>query len=208
MVTCVLLKVARMLQCRRDVFRVLGLDDFLRVWILAEQVGGGWHNGRNRFSRREQLQPLEPEPFPFGMLGFRRRSRSGIGLDFFFFFRRGRFYLFFGHNEIQFGELVDAGLGVRVALHADGFARAFARAGVGLRALAAHGQAAHVADAAVALDALQALEVHAEFAAQVAFDDVLAFLDRVNDLGELLPRSDPSREWTGQCSRVRESPSR
>jgi hypothetical protein len=80
---------------------------------------------------------------------------------------------------------VDAGLGVRIALHADRLARTFARAGVGLGALAAHGQAAHVADATVALDALQALEVHAEFAAQIAFDDIFAFLDRVNDLGEL-----------------------
>jgi len=43
-----------------------------------------------------------------------------------------------------------------------------------------------MADTAVALDTLQALEIHAQFAAQVAFDDILAFLDRVNDLGELL----------------------
>ena len=39
---------------------------------------------------------------------------------------------------------------------------------------------------AIALDGLQALEVHADFAAQIAFNDILAFLDRVHDLGELL----------------------
>ncbi len=81
---------------------------------------------------------------------------------------------------------MDAGLGVRIALHADRLARAFAGAGVGLGALAAHRQAAQVADAAIALDALQALEVHADLAAQIAFDDILAVLDRVDDLGELL----------------------
>jgi hypothetical protein len=81
---------------------------------------------------------------------------------------------------------MDAGLGIGVALHADGLAGAFAGTGVGLGALAADGQTAHVADAAIAFDALQALEVHADLAAQIAFDDVFAFLDGVDDLGELL----------------------
>src|SRR5262245_5198594 len=81
---------------------------------------------------------------------------------------------------------MDARLRVRIALHADGLARTFAGAGVGLRSLAAHGQAAHVADAAVALDTLQALQVHADLAAQIAFDDILAVLNRVHDLGKLL----------------------
>src|SRR6185503_15689079 len=76
-------------------------------------------------------------------------------------------------------------LRVRVALHTDRLARTFARAGVGLRALTAHRQAAHVADATIALDALKALEVHADFAAQITFDDILAVLDRVNDLRKL-----------------------
>ena len=80
---------------------------------------------------------------------------------------------------------MNAGLGVRIALDADGLARTFARAGVGLGALAANRQAAQVADATIALDALQALEVHADFAAQIAFDDVLAVLDGVDDLREL-----------------------
>ena len=47
-------------------------------------------------------------------------------------------------------------------------------------------------DAAIALDALEAFEVHAEFAAQIAFDDILAFLDGVNNLGTAA-RSDPLR---------------
>src|SRR5215470_10557752 len=81
---------------------------------------------------------------------------------------------------------MDAGLGSWAAHHADSFARAFASAGVGLSALAAHGQTAQVAHTAVAFDALEALQVHADFAAQVAFNDVLPVLDRMNNLGELL----------------------
>ena len=81
--------------------------------------------------------------------------------------------------------LVNASLGVRVALHTDGLARTFARARVRLRALPADRQTAQVADAAIALDALEALQVHAQFAAQIAFDDILAFLDRVHDLRKL-----------------------
>src|SRR5689334_16580436 len=81
--------------------------------------------------------------------------------------------------------LVNTGLRVRVALHTDRLARTFARAGVGLRALTAHRQAAHVAHAAITLDALQALEVHADFAAEITFNDILAVLDRVNNLREL-----------------------
>jgi hypothetical protein len=75
---------------------------------------------------------------------------------------------------------------VRIALDTDGLARAFACARVGRGALTADRQTAQVADAAIALDALQTLEVHTQFAAQVTFDDILAVLDRVNDLGHLL----------------------
>ena len=41
-------------------------------------------------------------------------------------------------------------------------------------------------DAAIGFDALQSLEIHADLAAQVALDDVLAILNGVNDLRELL----------------------
>jgi hypothetical protein len=81
---------------------------------------------------------------------------------------------------------VDAGLGVWIALHTDGLARAFACAGVGLRALAAHGQSAHMPDAAITFDALQPLEIHADLTAQVAFDDVSTFLNCMDDLRKLL----------------------
>ena len=81
---------------------------------------------------------------------------------------------------------MNTGFGVRIALDTDSLARAFARARVGRGALTADGQTAQVADAAIALDALQTLEVHTEFAAQVTFDDILAVLNGVNDLGHLL----------------------
>ncbi len=81
---------------------------------------------------------------------------------------------------------MDAGFGGGVADDANGLARAFAGAGVGLGALTANGQTAKVADAAMALDGLEALEVHANLAAQIAFDDVFAVLNRVNNLRELL----------------------
>ena len=80
---------------------------------------------------------------------------------------------------------MDAGLRVRVALHTDRLARTFARAGVGLRALSPNGQAAHVANATITFDALEALQVHAQFAAQVTFDDILAVLNGMNDLRKL-----------------------
>jgi hypothetical protein len=83
---------------------------------------------------------------------------------------------------------MDAGFRVRIALDTDGLARTFARTRVGRGALTANRQAAQVADAAIALDALQTLEVHTQFAAQVTFDDVFAVLDCMNDLGHLLFR--------------------
>ena len=62
--------------------------------------------------------------------------------------------------------------------------RALAAAGVGLGALAAHGQAAAVAQAAVGADLGQALDVLRALAAEVAFD--LARLDRVAKLDRLV----------------------
>jgi hypothetical protein len=81
---------------------------------------------------------------------------------------------------------VDTGLGSGIAHHADGFTRAFASACVGLSALATDRQAAQMANSPVALDTLKALEVHADFAAQVTFDDVFAILDGMHNLGKLL----------------------
>ena len=45
-----------------------------------------------------------------------------------------------------------------------------------------------MADAPIAFDALEPFQVHADFAAQIAFDDVFAFLNRMNNLGKLLLR--------------------
>ena len=42
-----------------------------------------------------------------------------------------------------------------------------------------------MANAAIAANALHALEVHADLASEVALDHVLALLDRVHDCGEL-----------------------
>jgi len=81
---------------------------------------------------------------------------------------------------------MDAGLSGGTANHTDGFARSFARARVGLSALATDWQAAQVTDAAVAFDTLQALQIHADLAAEIAFDDVLAILDGMDNQGELL----------------------
>ena len=86
---------------------------------------------------------------------------------------------------------MDADFGVGIALHADRFARPLARPRVGLGALATHGQPAQVARSAVAFNALEALQIHADIAAQIAFDQILAFLNGMYDrrnllLGELL----------------------
>src|SRR5439155_18500458 len=62
----------------------------------------------------------------------------------------------------------------------------FACASVGLGALAAHRQAAQVANPSIALDTLEPLQIHSDLAAQVPLDDVLAVLNRVDDLRELL----------------------
>src|SRR5688572_19726362 len=83
---------------------------------------------------------------------------------------------------------MDAGLGFGPALHADALARALAGAGVRRGPLTTHGQAAQVANATIALDPLQALEVHAHLAAEVAFDHVAAVLDGMDDLRNLLLR--------------------
>jgi len=83
---------------------------------------------------------------------------------------------------------VNASLGGWAAHHADRLARAFPSTGVCLSSLAAHGQPAKVPNATIAFDALQALEIHADFPAQVTFNNVLAVLNGVNNLRELLLR--------------------
>jgi hypothetical protein len=81
---------------------------------------------------------------------------------------------------------MNTGLRSRAADDTDGLAGAFSRAGIRLGSLSANRQAAEVPDAPIALDALQALEVHTDFPAKIAFNDVLAILNGMHDLGQLL----------------------
>src|SRR6185295_15055676 len=81
---------------------------------------------------------------------------------------------------------MDARLGRRIADDTDRLAWTFARAGVRLSSLATHRQTAQVPHAAITLDRLQPLEIHADLAAQITFDYVFTILDRVDDLRELL----------------------
>lgn len=81
---------------------------------------------------------------------------------------------------------MDPCLGVGIALDAHSLAGPFSGASVGGRALTADGEAAEVPHAAVTFDGLEAFQVESDFAAEIAFGGVFAFLDGVNDLGELL----------------------
>src|SRR5439155_5429835 len=66
-------------------------------------------------------------------------------------------------NEIQ---SVDACLRIWIALHADGLAGSLSGAGIGLCALAAHRQSTQMTDAAITLDGLEPLQVQANFTAK------------------------------------------
>lgn len=81
---------------------------------------------------------------------------------------------------------MNSGLRVRIALHTDGLPRTFTRAGVGLSSLSPNGESAQVTNAAIAFDALKPLQVEADLTTQVALDHVLAILDGMNDLRQLL----------------------
>src|SRR5664280_2178576 len=81
---------------------------------------------------------------------------------------------------------MNSGFGVWIAGDADSLAGSFARAGVGLRSLAAHRQSAQVAHPAITFNRLQPLEVHADFAAQITLNNILAVLNRMHDLRKLL----------------------
>src|SRR5262249_19322051 len=112
-----------------------------------------------------------------------------------FFLRRGFLFWFVSHGiktrlrlglRLRVRGLVDAGFGCWVADDADGLPWAFTSAGIGLGTLAADREAAQMADAAIAFDGLKAFEVHADFAAQIAFDNIFAVLNGMNDLRKLL----------------------
>ncbi len=133
-----------------------------RLGFLRSRFGaGGWRalSGRWRvfgsvFLRCGRLR------FSFG---------GGVG---FAFGGRRLVVGFVRHKVLDF-----AGFGVGVALHADCLAGALAGSGVGRGALATDGQSAPVADAAITVDCLEALEIALNFAAKVAFDDNLERID-------------------------------
>lgn len=81
---------------------------------------------------------------------------------------------------------MDTCLGVRIALHANGLPRTFPRAGVRGCSLAPNRKSPQMADAPVALDALKPLQIQPQLPAQVTLGDILAVLDRMHDLGQLL----------------------
>ncbi len=81
---------------------------------------------------------------------------------------------------------MNTGLGGWVANDTDSLARALAGTGVGLSSLAANRESSKMPHPAITLDTLEPLEIHPDFPPQVAFDDVFAVLDRVDDLRKLL----------------------
>src|ERR1700731_837788 len=70
-------------------------------------------------------------------------------------------------------------------LAGDRLGRALARAGVGMGALAAHRQPAAMAQAAIAAEVHQTLDVHADFATKIALDQIVA-VDHFADLQHFL----------------------
>src|SRR4051812_30817430 len=115
-------------------------------------------------------------------------SADASGLASFSFFA-GFFFssaITVGIGQMRLTRLMDTGLGGGTANDTDRLAGTLAGARVGLGALPTDRQASQVADAAIALDALQPFQVHADLAAKIALNNVFAVLNGVNDLGELL----------------------
>ena len=71
-------------------------------------------------------------------------------------------------------------------LDADGLTRTLASAGIGRSALTADRQAAAMADATVAVNGLEALEVALDLAAKIAFNRQFAGCDRMDQFTHLL----------------------
>src|SRR5215472_3957503 len=59
-------------------------------------------------------------------------------------------------------------------LDGDWLCRTFASPGIGMGALAAHGKTAPVAQAAIAAEIHQPLDIHGDFAPQIALDGIIA----------------------------------
>src|SRR5690554_5609995 len=90
-------------------------------------------------------------------------------------------------------------------LLADWLARAFTGARIGLGALPVHGEVAAVADTTVAAEVHQALDVHADFAAQIAFEGQLRNLtaQRVELLLGQIANLGGWRDSGGRAQRLR-----
>jgi len=88
---------------------------------------------------------------------------------------------------LRVGESLDLTLlRIWIADHTDCPATALTGAGIGLGALTSNGKTSAVADATIALDLSQTLEVTLLLSAQVALNHDIVALDDVNDLRELL----------------------
>lgn len=81
---------------------------------------------------------------------------------------------------------MNASFRVRITLNTNRLSRAFACSGVGLSALASDRESTKMPNSAITFNALQAFQIHAQFTSKVAFDDILAFLDGMDDLRQLL----------------------
>src|SRR5262245_14378718 len=81
---------------------------------------------------------------------------------------------------------MDASLGGWAPDDTNGLARTFAGTSIRLGTLAADGKAAQMPNHTIALDALEALEIHADLPAQLTFDDIFAILDGMHNFRKLL----------------------
>src|SRR6185437_14896886 len=89
-------------------------------------------------------------------------------------------------SAINENQLMDTGLCIRIALHADRLAGSLASTGIRLSALAPHREPAQVSNATITFDGLQSFQVQTNFAAQITFRDIFSVLNRMHDLRQLL----------------------
>ena len=182
-----------------DVLRALGFANFDRANLFLEEFfsggllgdttdeldwlfsrsGGGWSS--SAFSGGSILLGFRSASGLFSGWSGLIFGASGGGCGFFFRSLLGSGF-FFGQGDK--GLLGGSGwLG-----HADGATWALAGAGVGAGALTANREALAVANATVAIDRLEALQVAGDFAAEIALNHPLVLGDDVKDLVELFFR--------------------
>ena len=185
-------------EARRDVLRALGFANLDRAELFLEQIFGrgllgyAMHHldglllgrgsrsaggGSSTISGLARLvgSSLRSLGLLFSGGGGSGRRAFGGGLGGLLFLRSG---LFFGHGGkgLYFFRLGDA----------DGLAGAFARARIGAGTLAANRKAPTVADATVAVDCLQPLQIARDLTAKVTLQHPFVLGDQVEDLVQLL----------------------